>query len=101
MINQSQPLPQPPMEKTRFQQLMSSLYQTPIALAVLLLGLILTGFSWQYTKRSVERETTALLNDQVNEATVSIKNRIQVYLNTFYAGKGFWISENLICDRIF
>ena len=94
-MNQSQPLPQPPMEKTRFQQLIRSLYQTPIALAVLLLGLSLTGFSWQYTKRSVERETTARIDDEVNEATMSIKNRIQVYLNTFYAGKGFWISENL------
>lgn len=93
-MNPSQPLSQPPTDKTRLQLLMSTLSQTPLALAVLLLGLILTGFSWQYTKQSVERETTAILDDQVNEATISIKNRIQVYLNTFYAGKGFWISEN-------
>lgn len=95
MSNQSQPLPPQPMEKTRLKQLIYILYQTPLALAILLLGLILTGFSWQYTKRSIEKETTAQMDKQVKEATISIQNRIQVYLNTFYAGKGFWISENL------
>ncbi|HBE17036.1 MAG TPA: hypothetical protein DEG17_19130 [Cyanobacteria bacterium UBA11149] len=94
-MNQSQPLPYHSIEKTSFHKSIRSIYQTPIALAVLLLGLILTGFSWQYTKRNIERETTAQMDKQVKEATISIQNRIQVYLNTFYAGKGFWISENL------
>ena len=84
------------MQKKQFQQLAHTLYRTPIACGVLLLGFILTGFSWQYTRQTVAKETTTLLNQQINEAKIALNNRIQVYLNTFYAGKGLWIAENLV-----
>ena len=91
-MNQSPILLLQAVKKTQFRQLVNSLYQTPIALGVLLLGLVLTAFSWHYTSRTVTEETTALLDEQINEA---LHNRIQVYLDTFYAARGFWVAEDL------
>lgn len=76
-------------------RLVNSLHKTPTALVIMMLGLVLTGFSWHYTKKNVEEETTALLNEQIEEGTKALDARIQVYLDTFYAARGFWIAENL------
>jgi signal transduction histidine kinase len=64
--------------------------RAPIAFAVLVLGLIITGFAWYFAKQKVDQEAKELFNEQAVKAKNALDNRIQVYLDTFQAARGFW-----------
>lgn len=71
----------------------AALRQTPLAFGVLVLGLISTGFAWNYTSKSVEREAQIEFDNQVDDAKNSLNNRLQVYLDTLRATKGLFASS--------
>jgi len=83
------------LKKLKIQNWVKTFSPTPLALSVLLLGLSLTGLAWKYTSKTIAQETRSLLDEQINEATEALNNRINVYLDTFYAARGFWIANNL------
>lgn len=84
-----------PVNQKLLPKFISRFSSIPIAFGVLLLGLILTGLAWNYTNRTTKQEIQAQFSREIDEGVISLNNRIQVYLNTFYAARGFWISENL------
>lgn len=79
----------------RLKKIINSLSEIPVALGVLLLSLILTGLVYNYTNRTVKQQIEAQFESEIDEGIIALNNRIQVYLNTFYAARGLWAAENL------
>lgn len=74
----------------------SGLRPSSLAFGVLVLGLILTGFAWYNTSRSVEREVQVKFDRQVDNAKNLLNNRFQVYSDTLRASRGlFAANENV------
>jgi CHASE1-domain containing sensor protein len=84
-------LPQPLVKSTEILEKSTRYFKrAPIAFAVLVLGLIITGFAWYFAKQKVDQEAKEHFNEQALKAKNSLDNRIQVYLDTFQAARGFW-----------
>jgi signal transduction histidine kinase len=73
--------------------ILAALRQTPLAFGVLGLGLISTGFAWNYTSQNVEREAQIQFDNQVDDAKNSLNNRLQIYIDTMQATKGLFASS--------
>jgi len=83
-------LPQPLVKSTEILEKSTRYFKrAPIAFAVLVLGLIITGFAWYFAKQKVDQEAKELFNEQAVKAKNALDNRIQVYLDTFQAARGF------------
>ncbi len=83
------------VNQKQLSQFLRRFSSIPVAFGVLLLGLILTGLTWNYTNRTIKQETEAQFTREIDEGIIALNNRIQVYLNTFYAARGLWVSQNL------
>jgi len=84
-------LPQPLVKSTEILEKSTRYFKrAPIAFAVLILGLVMTGFTWYFAKQKVDQEAKEHFNEQAVKAKNALDNRIQVYLDTFQAARGFW-----------
>lgn len=73
--------------------ILTALRQTHLAFGVLVLGLISTGFAWNYTSQAVEREAQIKFDHQVEDTKNLLNNRLQVYIDTLQATKGLFAAS--------
>jgi PAS domain S-box-containing protein len=78
------------------QKFIQSLFQTPSALIVLSLTLVLTGIAWHFTRQSIENSAQSRFEKSVMKASEEIEGRIQTYVDTLLSVHSlFAINENI------
>jgi PAS domain S-box-containing protein len=76
--------------------LIPSLFQTPSALIVLVLTLLLTGIAWHFTQQSIENSARSRFEKSVMKASEEIEGRIHTYVDTLLSVHSlFAMNENI------